>query len=62
MEETEKLLTTLNEAAECTSLLKKNCTPEIQDKLKKYMTKLGGTLGDCVKSGNSSQLFLFKQN
>ena len=51
MEETERLLKTLNDATDCTSLLKKNLTPEIQDNLKKYQTKLGGTLGDCIKSG-----------
>lgn len=51
MANTEELLKTLNAAADCKSLMKKNLTPEIQGKYKATKTKLGGSLGDCIKSG-----------
>ena len=52
MDDTEYLLKTLN-AAKSASLMKKNLTPAIQTQLKGRKTKLGGTLGDCIRSGLS---------
>ena len=51
MASTEELLKTLNAAADCKSLMKKNLTQDIQKNLKDKKTKLGGTLGDCIRSG-----------
>ena len=51
MENTADLLKALNEATDCQSLMKKNLTPEIQEELKDKKTELGGTLGDCIRSG-----------
>ena len=50
METTGDLLKALNEATS-ESLMKKNLTSEIQKKLKNKKTTLGGTLGDCIRSG-----------
>ena len=58
MDDTEYLLKTLN-AAKSASLMKKNLTPALQDKLKGRKTKLGGTLGDCIRSGVVFALLLF---
>ncbi len=54
MDDTEYLLKTLNDAKKCKSLLKKNLTPQIQTQLKGRRTKLGGTLGDCIRSGTQA--------
>ncbi len=51
MATTSELLQTLNDATDCASLMKKNLTEEIQEKLKDRETELGGTLGDCIRSG-----------
>ena len=51
MDDTEYLLKSLNAAKKTASLLKKHLTLDIQDKLKGRKTKLGGTLGDCIRSG-----------
>ncbi len=54
MADTPSLLQTLNGAEECKSLMKKNLPKEVQEKLKDRKTKLGGTLGDCIRSGKKS--------
>ncbi len=56
MESTADLLKALNDATDCKSLLKKNLPEEIQENLKDKKTELGGTLGDCIKSGTVSHL------
>ena len=49
-DEQAKLFAKLNEG-KSDSLLKKKLTPELYEKLKDKKTKLGGCLGDCIKSG-----------
>lgn len=38
------------------SLMKKYLTPEVYNKLKNKVTAFGGTLGDCIRSGESTFL------
>lgn len=40
-----------NSGLECKSLVKKYLTPALYDKYKRVTTNFGGTLKDCIKSG-----------
>jgi len=49
----EELWNKLKAATDSKSLLKKNLTEDIYNKLKDVKTKFGGTLADCIRSGLS---------
>lgn len=53
MGDLQELFTKINSATECKSLLKKNLSTEIYDKLKDKKTSFGGTLADCIRSGEA---------
>lgn len=42
------------------SLLKKYLTEDVYKKLKDVKTKLGGTLADCIRSGNIVLTFIIR--
>lgn len=50
-EETQAQLWDKLNKGESKSLLKKHLTPELYEQLKDKKTSLGGTLGDCIRSG-----------
>jgi hypothetical protein len=51
MGEVAELWAKLDGASGCKSILKKCLTKEIYEQLKDKKTKLGGTLADCIRSG-----------
>jgi len=51
MGEVAELWAKLNGASDCKSILKKCLTKEIYEQLKDKKTSLGGTLADCIRSG-----------
>ena len=51
MGEVAELWAKLDGASDCKSILKKCLTKEIYEQLKDKKTSLGGTLADCIRSG-----------
>lgn len=49
--EAEELFKILTSATDCHSLLRKHLTQAVFDKVKEKKTSLGGTLADCIRSG-----------
>ena len=54
MGEVAELWAKLDGASDCKSILKKCLTKEIYEQLKDKKTSLGGTLADCIRSGEKS--------
>ncbi len=50
-EELDSMFKKLSEAENCNSLLKKHLTKDVFESLKEKKTSLGGTLADCIRSG-----------
>ena len=55
--EAEELFKKLSSAENCQSLLHKHLTQAVFDKIKEKKTGLGGTLADCIRSGESIHFF-----
>lgn len=60
VEETQQQLWEKLNKGESKSLLKKHLTPELYEQLKDKKTGLGGTIGDCIRSGRENYFVVAK--